>query len=222
MERIDGARVWASPDLFSEEDQVYIQEWISAQQVLSEKHLRLSFRKMRESVEDEKGPRPDQELNQELGEIFNGEAVHFEITLDNRSIQPIEDLKIEYRYFIQVDNKGLFYRQPGVNGRIISEPPGKLIRRISGHANIDRIQPTSSLTIQTSVVVFGEYRRRIRVTQPGTGKFLGYDELTVVREDLSGIWVRLYGPDVDGQKVFRDVCYPTDLQKKVTWDEQTR
>ena len=47
LERQDGKTFKVKPSLFSESDQDYILKWITANQVLSEENLRISFRKMK-------------------------------------------------------------------------------------------------------------------------------------------------------------------------------
>ena len=127
---------------------------------------------------------------------------HFEVTVNNRSKHPVENLKIEYRYFITVDDKKRGERQ----------------RLVPGRAVIERIDPSSSITFTTTPVSFGERIRSVAVYD-GSRRLSGYDEKTISDEELEGIWMKMSGPDLEGEPVVRDVFYPTDLEGEVAWGE---
>lgn len=40
-------------------------------------------------------------------------------------------------------------------------------------------------------------------------------------ETVRGLWIRLYGPKVAGEPLYRDFTFPEDLQEKVSWDQQS-
>jgi hypothetical protein len=197
LERKDGKTFWVSPDVFSGEDAVYIQEWIAAEQILSEKNLRISFRKKTDSA-DEKD---------DSGKLtFDGKALHYEVTVENRLALPIESLRIEYLYFIKNRTKTNDKNGPWT------------IRRVSGRLDIKKMEASGSRVVLTEPVTYGDKISHIAVYDRYTGSLSGYDEKTMSEEDIEGIWLRIYGPEVNGEAVFRDVCYPEELQDKVSWN----
>lgn len=195
LERQDGKTFKVPPNAFSEADQVYIRQWISANQILSEKNLRISFRKKSEPVDEKVTP-------QKPG--FDGEAVQYELILDNRTKESIEKLQIEYRYFITVD-----YRDSNRD---------EYVRPVSGKITVEHIDPSSSVIVLTEPATFGERIRNVAVYDSTTRRLTGYDEKTVSDEDLEGIWLKIHGPEIDGVAMLRDACYPEGLMKKMEWD----
>ncbi|MBN2162838.1 MAG: tetratricopeptide repeat protein [Pontiellaceae bacterium] len=193
VEREDGNCVWVAPAIFSEADQAYIKKWIEADLMLSKNTLRISFKKKSESVD----AKPDSESDE-----FDGAAVHFEVTVNNRSKQPIENLEIEYRYFITVDDK----------------ERGELQRIVPGSTVIERIDPSASITFSTKPVTFGERIRSVAVYDVSR-RLSGYDEKTISDEELEGVWLKICGPDLEGEPVVRDVFYPADMEGEVAWGE---
>ena len=192
VEREDGNSVWVSPTIFSEADQAYIKKWIAADLLLSKNTLRISFKKRSKSVDTKAKSGADG---------FNGDAVHFEVTVNNRSKQPIENLQIDYRYFITVDDKERGERQ----------------RMVPGSTVIERIEPASSITFTTVPATFGERIRSVAVRDANL--YPGNEELTVSDEELEGIWLKVYGPVVDEERAVRDVYYPASLEGRVAWGE---
>jgi tetratricopeptide (TPR) repeat protein len=193
LEREGGKTFKVSPGLFTEADQEYIQAWTTANLVLSEKNLIVTFSKKSEPV--------DKEATAEHAG-FSGEAVYYEVTLENRSRQPVENLVIDYQYFITMDIKDR----------------DEIIRRVSGSANIERIEPSASVMFTTEAATFGE-RIRLQSVYGSDGRFSGYDEYTFVDENLEGLWLKIHGPEFGGGPVERDVCHPSGLQKYMTWGE---
>ncbi len=194
LEREDGKTFKVSPNLFSEADQDYINKWIAAGRVLSDDNLRVSFKKKSE-------PADEKATSQTTG--FDGEAVHYEVTMENRSGEPIENLEIEYRYFITVAYKA--------KGR------EDVVRSVCGKKTLARIDAMSSMTFATDAATYGERIKQVAVYV--SQRFTGYDEATISDEDLEGIWLKISGPELDGEPVVRDVFYPAGLEKKVVWGE---
>jgi hypothetical protein len=44
----------------------------------------------------------------------------------------------------------------------------------------------------------------------------------VMEEQLKGFWVKVYGPELDGQQMCREWCYPSDTMEEYTWQEVTK
>jgi hypothetical protein len=117
IERNNRKKVWVQADIFSEEDQTYIQEWITVDQFLSNSKLRIS-------VEKQKGKK-----------VSNGTPIHYELTLDNRSGISFDNVEVDYR--IMVEEQGFSGHKDSercVAGKIKLEtlPSGKSIKKKTG------------------------------------------------------------------------------------------
>jgi hypothetical protein len=187
LEREGGRKVWVSPNLFCSADKEYMREWVAATEMMSEQNLRISFKQKSESVKEKKSATG--------GTRFEGKTVQYEVTIDNRSSQPVESLTLKYRYLIEVDVKGR----------------DETLRQAFGQVTCEQISGHSSKTVLTAPVRFGE---RIKVVQEYVNGSYTAEDKTVSDEDLQGILIRIEGPMLDGQPVVRDVSYPRDLQAR--------
>lgn len=189
FERTGGKRIWVEPDLFSGDDQAYIRRWIAADRILSRQYLRISIKK------EHLGTTGSKKSNKV------SEKVCFHVTLDNRSKSPIDQLKIEYRYFIH---------SVGSGKRDDKE------RSIAGSVSVEALAPKQRRQINTKIISLDtEY---ITITEYSSYSNTPSTSLNKVREDeLRGIWIKIYGPLVDGVPSVRDVSYPEDLKEKVQW-----
>ncbi len=198
LEREDGQRFWVSPKRFSADDQTYIRQWADANRVLSEKSLRISFKKKRlESFNRKK-----------MGGVANGfskgEVICYEVTLTNRSKRQIVGLRLESMYFVRVSSRN-----------------HETIKHVGpGTGLVSLIEPGKSVTLRTTKLTLEEKFNRIAVSEPGTVT-LGYDENKISEDELMGIWLKIYGPEVDGERVVRDVCEPSGLDGDVEWVEDS-
>ena len=206
VERKDGQRVWVQPEQFSKDDQAYIKEWISADQVLSETNLRVTFKKVKiESYNDKK----DSGGSTAQYNFSKGEVVQYEITLSNRSKLPVTDLKLESRFFVQFEK--------GDNEKLKDTKPTTIV--------VGVIAPGKSVTVKTGqltvedrysrTAVYGYSNRYGNSTQEVTG----YNETKISEEKLLGLWLKVYGPEVDGERVVRDVLEPRGLDDDVSWND---
>ena len=59
---------------------------------------------------------------------------------------------------------------------------------------------------------------RIDYLKTGSGGSANYNIKKVSTHKLIGLWLKIYAPEVEGICTVRDVCFPDDLQKKVTWE----
>lgn len=199
IERKDGKRVWVSPKLFSGDDQQYVKDWVTAYRILSDDTLRISFDKIK--VDSFKEGMNDEER---VSTASKGEIIRYEITLSNRSKNPIQGLKVEYRYFIRVEKD--------------STDKVSLKNVPKGTLSVNRIEPGEKVVIKTKEVrVETRYSKTVQ-SRPGNS-FIGYAIDQISDDKLLGIWLRIYGPPVEGEPPVRDVCFPEDLQKEVKWDD---
>lgn len=199
IERKDGKRVWVSPRLFSEDDQRYVKDWVAAYRVLSEECLRISFDKQKidsfkQGMTDDQSDRP-----------MKGDIVSFEVSLQNRSKKPIEGLKIEYRYFINVIGSGqaadLLKTTPVVQ------------------YTVRHIDPSDRASFTTEELRIETHYNKIPVWANATGGISGFEYEKQTEDDLLGIWLKIYGPEVDGEAAVREICFPEDLSENYKWDD---
>ncbi len=201
LERTDGKRVWVSPGLFSAGDQAYLKEWIAANRVLSDDSLRVSFDKTR--VDHVKKGMTDEERTSEGVE---SDIICYEITLRNRSRKPIEKIKIEYRYFVETEGDNI--------------PRGTLKDVKTGTLTVARIEPGERVMVKTGNLSLDEKFSKTAVydtRSSGSNQFVGYEMDKKSEDKLLGIWLKMYGPEIDGEPAVRDVSDPEDLQEEVKW-----
>lgn len=200
IERKDGKRVWVSPTLFSEDDQRYVKGWVSAYRILSDECLQVSFEK--KSGENFKKGMTDTE---NVKTASKGDMMRYEITLRNRSKLPIEGLKIEYRYFVKIKGSG--------------QTRDSMKKIPTMKKTVSRIDPGGRTSFSTDEIAVEIRYDKIRVTDRFTGTFEGYEFRKVSEDELMGVWLKIYGPPLEGEAPVRDVCYPEDLNKEVDWSD---
>ncbi|MBN2162834.1 MAG: hypothetical protein JXR25_01875 [Pontiellaceae bacterium] len=201
MERKDGQRFKVSPKLFSEDDRTYIRQWIDAYRILSDDSLQVSFSK--KNVDSFKEGLTDVEVGVEA---HKGDIICYEMTFKNRSKKPIENLKLEYRIFVMVKDK----------------ENGDSVKKLETQtASIATIEPGKSITIKTVEATVEEKYTRTKIEDPRRGDeedSVRYEYDKVSEEDLMGIWLKIYGPVIEGEPTVRDVCDPDKLPKESNWD----
>lgn len=203
LERQDGVRVWVRPNLFSADDQAYVKAWIDAYRVLSDDSLRVSIDKTR--LEHVKKGMTDEERTTEGVE---SDIICYEITLRNRSAKPIENLKIDYRYFVETHMDG--------------ESDGDLKGIKPGNLSIDRIEPGEEVTVTTTSISIDEKFSKTAVYDTrfsGTSRLIGYEMDKKSEDELMGVWLKVYGPELEGEPTVRDVCFPENLPEDFDWDD---
>lgn len=195
IERADGKKIWTLPTVFSAPDQAYIQKWIAVDKFLSSS----SFKITGDSSKDK-----ETEYDERDGARIKSRettAVIYMLTLQNRTGFPLGDVRIEYRAFIE---------QKGYEGREDSS------RVAGGQIQVNKIpdgqkitESTKAIRLQTSYVTKADYDS---ITSSRS-----YYAVKTFEDDLKGFWVRVYGPTVDGETVFREWCYPSDTIEDYTW-----
>lgn len=121
------------------------------------------------------------------------ESCWYEVELENRMNRTLENVRIEY--FILIQRKDL--KVKSVEDRVSS-----------GTIEFEPIYPRTK--------VFGETKKAALFVQ--CERDLGRGDVPISKDDLIGVWFRIYGPSVDGEVLVRDVCEPKDLQKKYKWN----
>lgn len=190
IERHDGKKSWVRPDVFAAENQDYIKDWIDADLILSERSLRISMKKQ---AMGKTGSKKENKVS---------EKVCFEVTLDNRTEVPITGLKMEYHYFVKTLGSGT---------RKDSE------KTVPGALNVASLAPKERKQFNTNIVYLDTvYHTVTEYSRYSNNPLVSLNKVS--EDELTGIWIRIYGPAVDGVSSVRDVCYPTDLKEKVRWE----
>jgi hypothetical protein len=204
----DRKRFWVMPENFSKYNQDYFNEWIAANQILSEKNLEVTMSKERIMVIENGMDRSDgQGWNPDVPPS-KGEMIRYEVTLRNRSPKPIENLKIEYRYF-----KNIEYVDVGEEDHIQPSAMATML--------VKQIKPGGTFTFQLGpeeiVTVYSV--TEIRVPNANT---TDYDYEKISEDEFLGVWLKVYGPKIDGVPSVRDVTEPKKLQEELNWDGEPR
>ncbi len=199
IEREDGQRFSVSPGMFSEDDQAYIKQWIAADRVLSDKHLRVSFDK--DKVESFKNGLTD---NEDAKKHSKGQILRYDITLKNKAKKPVEGLKLEYRYFVMVTTSD-----------------GESIKKMNTRTvTVDRIEAGEDYTFTTADLTIAVKYNRTKVEDPSrtAEDVVAYEYEKVSEDELLGIWLKVYGPAVGNEPSVRDISDPEDLLEEYNWD----
>ena len=131
-------------------------------------------------------------------------TIEYEITLENRTDFPLKDLRVEYRAFILNQGYEGYKDSNRVSGGqlLIAEiPKGGRVSRTT--------HPTRLTTSFRTVSEFDTY----------SGSTTTYQKKTT-SERLKGFWVRVYGPEIDGEPTIREWCNPPDTSEDFAWQDK--
>ncbi len=197
LERKDGEKGWASLSVLSESDQEYIREWVTADQMLSGKSLEVAFVKKTTGNLGRRGSTGSTDK----------EIVWYLVRLKNTGREDIQKLKLEYRIYIAIDNSGKKDSSRTVEGsfEIDSLPAGQ-------STNVETEEVTLTEDYEQVYEKGEEYYDSARDTWRSSSVSLGSKKVS--EEYMDGVWVKIYGPEIDGVPVVRDVYYPSSLEKK--------
>lgn len=193
VERDDRRRITVPASIFSDADQAYIGEWVSAQVFLSNSKLRVK-------VEKEKGKTKGDSQTKRAKP-----PCRYDITIDNRSGSPLEGIRIEYCMYVVTD---------------FSDGRNDELKVVNGAINGIKLGVRGQKSMQTKQVeLYRYYDRQIERTYDSYG---GYDTTTsynkTKEEDLEGICVRVYMKTKKGNEFMRDIYEPSSLKGKYQWE----
>lgn len=190
IERRGKGSTWVGADVFCASDREYIREWVFASMFQSSSNLRITLKK--ETIQ-RSGSKKSLEKTERIG---------FEVKLQNRSKQSMDHLRIEYRYFLKGEEKG--------SGNAGDK---------KGSLKLASIKPGAYMTCNTNpLALITKYRTQQESSTDIYGIRTYSSSIVKTSEDqFRGIWVRLYGPKVEGKALYRDVTYPTNLSELVAW-----
>lgn len=194
IERRGNSSLWVDPEIFSVSDRKYIKEWVSASMFLVSSSLKISLKKVH------KGNSGSKKSFKET------EKICYEVKLQNRSKQPLNISKMEFCYYV---------RNTKTRGAKDSEWSDV------GRMNVGVLKPAETKVLITSSLSLSTiYREQAESGRDIYGNLYTSRSIVKVSEDkLRGIWIRVYGPEVGGQLLYRDVSFPKDLIEKVAWNK---
>jgi hypothetical protein len=181
-------RTKVNPSVFCEKDQAYIQAWQHHQAFLSGRLFRVSFEALQ--FEDKKNSFEDAYRSVEVRQEG------FDIHLENRSSQAIENIEVEYC---------IYYAQQGwkQNEQLCSE--GVLYDLV----RIEPLAPGEKRTLRTQLV-------DLYKAQMDSSFYQRMDENKSDGE-VHGIRLRFHMGFSSGEKITREVCMPEGLEARRAW-----
>ena len=199
IEREDGKKLWTRPTVFSEADQQYINQWIAADQFMSSIKFKIEGKKKKNTI-----PMHIPSFASHASMHESRIEIEYEITLENKTDFPLKDLKIEYRAFIlnqSHEGKEDSNRVDGGELHIYEIPAGGKISK--------KVQATS-LSTNFKIIWEKSFSGSLSKSQIKTSK-----------EQLKGFWLKVYGPEIDGNAAIRNWCNPPNTIENYAWQKYT-
>lgn len=196
-----GGKVWVPASSFSEQDQEYIRQWIVVDRFMSATGLKISGKLDKGTTEYEYG-----NVHGEKVKTGGNTDVTCLITLDNKMDLDLNNLTVEYRAFILNQGNGKRPDSERIEGGQFE------IDCLAAEGRMQKITDVIRLrTVFSTTVLFYT-----------TGGFAGTSTSKLSEERLEGIWVRVYGPSIDGQRAIREWCHPADTMDDYEWKDVSR
>jgi len=190
IEREDGKKIWVRPSVFSQPDRDYVQRWIAADQFMSPTKFRIKGKKLKGKTSK------------------STSRIMYEITLENKTGFPLNNLKIEYRTFVL---KKILNKENGEQEEDSSRVDG-------GGFNIN-IPVGKKISKTTAPTILDTEFRQMMEGNTYTG--FDYYKLKVSEEELEGFWIKIHGPEIDGTRAVREWCNPADTIENFSWQDKT-
>jgi hypothetical protein len=197
LKRENGRLVKVSPTVFIEEDQQYIREWSDLQGFMSDAMLRTDCaEKILETWKDEVWkdvPYENGVTENELMKEIKYKRIAYNITLENRGSEPLENVRMEYVIYYEQSQEGW-------------ETPVVKQMTFSGKSSIDPVPVRKKTEITTeSVVVYQDYIDQKnwvsgRIRTGGEGQ-------------VHGIRIRLFMTTDEGKEFMREMAFPDSLSE---------
>lgn len=192
LERENQRKATVPLNIFSEPDQVYIREWLKAQDFMSQAKLKVELNRRKQPVEENrsetKRPKP---------------PIYYEINLENRSDTDLTGLTVEYCIYAVTD---------------LAQGDDEL-KLITGSEEDLQLKPGARKNITSDQVKL--YRRYEEQTEVSYDQYGGRSMSTsynkISEDDLEGVWVKLTYTTPSGKRFVRNICDPKRLQDKFTW-----
>ena len=212
VERQDGHRLTVSISNFCKADHDFIQQWFIANKLLSEENLKIICddkvtEKRKETVTAMQASSSGGVLRDvEIGERRH-EKIAYEIAFENKTLQPIENARLEYRIYYEQTERGI---DQDSNQKVFS-----------GESELPLLVPRSSSEFMTaSVEIFNDNLSALNVITLDAKGNQSSGALEEGEGNIHGIRGRLLVPLADGENLVRAFHHPSSLsEKKYPWDQ---
>jgi hypothetical protein len=211
VERKDGRRLTVNLDNFCEADHDYVQQWFIANELLSERNLKIGcddkvVSKRKETVTGMQASSSGSQLKEvEIGEK-KYEKIAYEITFENKTSEPIENARLEYRIYYEQTERG-----------VDQDSEQKVFR---GETVLALLAPGSSSEFMTEAVeIFNDNLSALNVITLDEKGNESSGALEEGEGEIHGIRGRLIVPLASGENLIREFHHPSSLsEKQYPWD----
>ena len=185
---------------FSDSDQQYIREWISAQRFMDKQMLRIDCddKLVDESKDEERITvtyTSGTTVNDFLANVVHKERIAYEFEFDNRNTVPINGIRMEYR---------IYFEQSKMASGHNPEPEQHCFR---GQLTVPSIEGASRKAVLTDAVEI--YKDDINPIPQ-----VGGDPRQGGKGEVQGIRARIYMKLSTGDEVMREFHHPSSLSER--------
>ena len=212
VERQDGHRLTVSISNFCKADHDYVQQWFMANELLSEGNLKIGcddkvVSRRKETVTGMQASSTGGQLKEvEIGEK-KYEKIAYEILFENKTLQPIENARMEYRIYYEQTERG-----------VDQDAEQKVFQ---GETGLALLAPRSSSDFMTEAVeIFNDNLSAVNVITLDEKGNESSGALEEGEGEIHGIRGRLIVPLASGENLVREFHHPSSLsEKKYPWDQ---
>jgi len=212
VERQDGHRSTVSISNFCKADHDYVQQWFMANELLSEGNLKIGcddkvVSRRKETVTGMQASSAGSQLKEiEIGEK-KYEQIAYEISFENKTLQPIENARMEYRIYYEQTERG-----------VDQDAEQKVFQ---GETDLALLAPRSSNEFMTEAVeIFNDNLSAVNVITLDEKGNESSGALEEGEGEIHGIRGRLIVPLASGESLVREFHHPSSLsEKKYPWDQ---
>ena len=233
LELLDGSRQMLDLSSFVESDQAIILDWHSVYSLLTRKRLRASVKKIKHDEVNYSGELSDWasmfpalEYRQgwkttDFGSTYNN--VSYEVLVENRSGEPLQNVKIEYCIYHQTSVTEKRYttnyreRDTDARGKFTEQyPPRLLPHATTGSFTIPILHDRRKQANHTSALKIVKSATECRSFHNPTG-YNGTRRVRKLRGKLLGIRCRLSIPTASGNLAMIEFADPKTLLETTEW-----
>lgn len=185
IERDDGSKFTVNPSIFIAKDQKFLAQWARDQLISKGDAIKISA-KSAVTRKQKDGSSTGLKIKR-----FKG---YYNIQIKNDSDLDLNDLEVEYRYYIFKNQVGADKRSDGNN------------MRVTGDSTITLLAKRSEIKIETK-------KTEMKETDLESGYRWANGGKSKSKDQLDGIWIKLY----QGDKVIAEFANPSTLPRKEKW-----
>jgi len=206
-------KMWVSLSAFSQEDQEYIRQWINCSHFLLESALKISIKKVKMKESNKK--------------IVNKAGVGYTIKdgFVTYSENPTEITKRNISYTLNiVNNTGKEIKNVEIKMACLVNECGYGDANDGSHWVFESIKipclKTGKSQYSIEPIELLEVKEIIHQNIPD-GRFRKQEDKKIKKrkDNVSGVWFRVFGHKLEGKVIFRDVSLPSGFFKKHNWEQ---